>query len=320
MLNHTQLISNGYEFTEVPLYPLYDFTSIAPTSAGPTPSVRVSTQADVATERVNPLGGSIIAHERQDTTAESMDTDTGGLGVIVTTRPAPPPLPAIATFIDEQERQWRETWIEALERHELESTSYTPREVRETRHTTLSATNARQTEAALPTIADMSSPQTHEAGTTRQPAESASHAFSSGQSTAITGDLRHRVTTRPGRRPKRGLPGRTFEQDLKNVQERLRSEGADVGAVERLRSEIFLDGKITKAALRTDMTLDQRRRHEGWQKYMLLLEVVERPDSSRVHRCVLCPPWAPVEFKNPRDSLRHLYKDHFGLAVVCSYW
>ena len=51
----------------------------------------------------------------------------------------------------------------------------------------MSANNARQTNTALSKIADLSSPQTPEADATRQPAESASRAFSSGRSTAIMG-------------------------------------------------------------------------------------------------------------------------------------
>lgn len=129
--------------------------------------------------------------------------------------------------------------------------------------------------------------------------------------------------TRTGRiAAKRCLPGRTFEQDLQTVQERLRSEGADVEAVERLRSEIFVDGEITKAALKAEMTRDQRSTRKGKQKYMLLLEVVARPHSShkeRDHRCLLCPPWARTEFKNREDSLRHFHKDHFGLSFVCGW-
>ncbi len=79
------------------------------------------------------------------------------------------------------------------------SASYRSQEARETQ----SANNARQTDAVLTTTADMSSPQTYEAGVTRQPAESASRALSSGNSTTVesmdtdTGDLRHRATTRP---------------------------------------------------------------------------------------------------------------------------
>src|SRR5260221_675022 len=69
----------------------------------------------------------------------------------------------------------------------------------------MNANNARQTDATLPTTADMSSPQTCEAGVTRQPAESSSRALFSVQSTATesrgtgTGALRHRATTRPAR-------------------------------------------------------------------------------------------------------------------------
>ena len=84
-----------------------------------------------------------------------------------------------------------------------ENTSYIPQEVRETRRIILDANNARQTDAALPTTADMSSPQTYEAGVTRQPAESTSRALSNGRSTITktmgtdTGNLRHRVPSLP---------------------------------------------------------------------------------------------------------------------------
>ena len=149
----------------------------------------------------------------------------------------------------------------------------------------MSASDARQTGAALPTTTDMS--------------------MDTG-----TGSLRNRLRTRPPQ----------FEEDLQKVQKRLTSEGADVGAVERLRG-IFLDGKVTIAALKTDTTLDQRRRHEGRQKYMLLLKAEAHPHSShKVHRCMLCPPWARLEYRNPKDSLRHFRRDHFGLSSVCSHW
>ena len=116
-------------------------------------------------------------------TTESMDTDPGYPGVMVMTRPAPPPLPARSTFINQQARLRRESWIEALERNELERSAYTPREVRETRHTIPSANNAPQTDTALPTTALMSSPQIRQTYETRQHAESASRAPSDGHTT-----------------------------------------------------------------------------------------------------------------------------------------
>ena len=127
-------------------------------------------------------------------TTESMDTDPDDLGPIVTNRPAPSPLSTGPTFPDEQARQ-RIKSLEGYRRDELESTSHTPREVRETRHIILSADNARQRDAALP---DISSPQPSAAGAARQLAESASYALSSGHNTVIkpmgvgTGNLRHR--------------------------------------------------------------------------------------------------------------------------------
>ena len=145
--------------------------------------------------------------------------------------------------------------------------------------------------------------------------------------TEFSGPQRSKMsTTRTGRTAlMRCVPGRPFEQRLERVQERLTGEGADVGAVERLRSEIFTNGNITKAALRANMTLDQRTMvdgtlREGKQRYMMLLEVVPRPDSECDHQCLLCPPWARAEFKNREDSLRHFHKDHFGLSFDCGHW
>lgn len=127
--------------------------------------------------------------------------------------------------------------------------------------------------------------------------------------------------TRTGRKgPKRNLPGRVFEPSLRKVQERLRGEGADTGAVERLQSEIFLDGAITKGALKAPMSLDQRRARTGTQRYMLVVEIVRRSLREADYQCLLCPFQARVEFKNREDTLRHLYKDHFGLSSDCTYW
>ena len=165
------------------------------------------TTADMSSPQTNEAGvtrqpaesASPALSHGHSTIAESIDTDHGDLGVMVTNRPAPSPLPAL---IEEQARQSPEIRIESLQRDELEIPSHTPQEVRETHDIILSANNARQTDAALPTTADMSSPQTHEAGATRQPAISASRAFSSGHITAIepkgadTGNLRRRAPLR----------------------------------------------------------------------------------------------------------------------------
>jgi len=124
--------------------------------------------------------------------------------------------------------------------------------------------------------------------------------------------------TKTGRSgPKRGLPGQVFEPNLDNVQQRLTSEGGDANAINYLRNEIFLDGIITRAAFKLPMPAAQRKVHHGTQKYMMLVERVTHPQRGVDHRCLLCPSQARVEFKNPEDTLRHLYKDHFGLSVDC---
>jgi hypothetical protein len=130
--------------------------------------------------------------------------------------------------------------------------------------------------------------------------------------------------TRTGRKgAQRGVEGQRFEENLEIVQDRLKEEGAEVGAVECLRSEIFVDGMITRPALKAEMTQEQRKVHEGKQKYMLLLDVVEYPKGStkeRNYRCLLCPSKARVEFKLREDPLRHFYKAHFGLSFDCEKW
>jgi hypothetical protein len=127
--------------------------------------------------------------------------------------------------------------------------------------------------------------------------------------------------TKTGRRgPKRGMPGRMFEPNLEHVEQRLRLEGGDAGAINNLRSDIFVNGIITRAALKLPMSPDQRRTHHGTQKYMLLVERVLHSHRGVDHRCLLCPFQERVEFKNQEDTLRHLYKDHFGLSVDCEDW
>ena len=127
--------------------------------------------------------------------------------------------------------------------------------------------------------------------------------------------------SRTGRRCARPrLPGQRFDPDLRHVQQRLRLEGGDDGAINYLRSEIFPDGEITRGAFMSRMSQDQRKFCPGTQKYMLLVERVPHGRRGEDHRCLLCPVEARVEFKNPRDILRHLYKDHFGLYVDCGRW
>jgi len=73
----------------------------------------------------------------------------------------------------------------------------------------MGAYNTRQTDAALPT-AEMLSPQTREAGATRQPAGSGGAPFNStatGSISTSTSNLRHRVTTAADRISNGDAPG-----------------------------------------------------------------------------------------------------------------
>ena len=95
----------------------------------------------------------------------------------------------------------------------LKRTSYTPQDVR---LIILGSYIARQTDLSA---GHMSSPQSFEAEAARQPGESASHAFSSGYSTAIeymarTSNLRHRVPTPP--------PAISIEDALQLLEDRIK--------------------------------------------------------------------------------------------------
>ena len=128
--------------------------------------------------------------------------------------------------------------------------------------------------------------------------------------------------TRTGRSgPKRGMLGQEFEPNLERVQQRLGWEGGDARAIENLRNDIFPDGIITRAGLKSLMSPEQRRRvRHGTQKYMLLVETLPHPQRGVDHRCLLCPSQTRAEFKNREDTLRHIYKDHLGLSVDCDQW
>ena len=154
------------------------------------------------------------------TTIESMGTNIDGLRHRVTTCPAPSPLPAVSTSADEQASRRIES-LEWYQRNMLERASHTPQEIR---HISLSADNARQTDATLPTIADISSTQTDEAGVPCQPAESASWTLSNGYSTTIESmgtnidGLRHRVTTRPAPSPLPAVSTSADEQASRRIE------------------------------------------------------------------------------------------------------
>ena len=104
-----------------------------------------------------------------------------------------------------------------------------------------------------------------------------------------------------------------YVADINTLSARLLNEGARPATVEVLRTQIFNNGVTERALKAKFIHIEQSTKHSRVKrKYFLLLE-----HSSKEYWCSLCPQDCPVKYKNPQDSLRHLRKDHFGLALTC---
>ena len=111
-----------------------------------------------------------------------------------------------------------------------------------------------------------------------------------------------------------------YEGEVAKLKARLLAKGADEQAVE-LCDGIFKNG-VTIEALEERMTREQcdvLRVRDGKQ-FRLFLKLVGGANDGVTgrHRCCLCSPGK--EYKNHRDALRHLLKDHFGLSFKCERW
>jgi hypothetical protein len=103
-----------------------------------------------------------------------------------------------------------------------------------------------------------------------------------------------------------------FEDDVPKLKARLLAKGADIRAMERC-DENFKDG-LTKEVLEERMTREQCaglgvRDGKQFKRFLHWNYEVGR------HRCRLCSPGKT--YKNSRDALRHLFKDHFSLGFEC---
>ena len=111
-----------------------------------------------------------------------------------------------------------------------------------------------------------------------------------------------------------------FEGKVATLKARLVLEGANKEVVGRCDT-VFEDG-VTIEALEKRMTRGQCETlgvRDGKQ-FRLFLEWVVGGNGHMTerHRCCLCTPGK--EYKNHRDALRHLLKDHFGLSFKCKWW
>jgi len=115
----------------------------------------------------------------------------------------------------------------------------------------------------------------------------------------------------------RGIPAEAFEGDILKLKERLLRKGAEPTAV-GVCTRIFSEG-ISIAALEGPMTREESEEHGviGKRYRMLLKRSME--SGGIKNRCRLCSEKGSVEYKNHRDALRHLLKDHFGMGYECKH-
>lgn len=122
---------------------------------------------------------------------------------------------------------------------------------------------------------------------------------------------------------RRSLPAEEFEANISRLADRLTIQGADRPVVE-LCSAIFAQG-VSLKALKERMTRKECEKHglRSGMRYRMLLHVV-RMMKGRVlmdrHVCRLCRPGGAADYKNHRDALRHLLRDHFGIGFQCTQW
>ena len=117
-----------------------------------------------------------------------------------------------------------------------------------------------------------------------------------------------------------------YERDVAKVQNRCRLAGAEDTAVD-LFPMIFPAGITLKALTRhrTSTEIETAQFGSGGGPvYLALLEQVMKAEGEGdviAYRCRLCPNGGNAfAWKQPKDALRHLKRDHFGLGNRCPKW
>ena len=116
-------------------------------------------------------------------------------------------------------------------------------------------------------------------------------------------------------------PPAAYSPDIQAVAESCRADGGEEHAI-ALLPDIF-PREVSERALTRKMTREEARKHRHHQSgastpvYRMLLR---SDDAGRSH-CRLCAVGANQNgWKNAKDVLRHLKRDHFGLVHVCPRW
>ena len=129
---------------------------------------------------------------------------------------------------------------------------------------------------------------------------------------------------------KTSRPPAAYSPDIQVVVEGCRADGGEERAI-ALLPKIFSRG-ITEEALTRKMTREEVRKHyceaskhhsasSGRRPCMQVYRTLLRGDEGGRSHCRLCSVDANQNgWKNAKDVLRHLKRDHFGLVHVCPRW
>ena len=113
-------------------------------------------------------------------------------------------------------------------------------------------------------------------------------------------------------------PPALYSPDIRVVAESCRADGGEEHAI-ALLPDIF-SNEMTEKALTRKMTREEARKHHNGVSTQVYRMLLRSDDTGRSH-CRLCSVDANQNgWKNAKDVLRHLKRDHFGLVNACSIW
>ena len=113
-------------------------------------------------------------------------------------------------------------------------------------------------------------------------------------------------------------PPAIYSSDIQVVVERCRAGGGEESVI-GLLPDIFSDGISEKALIRK-MTREEARKYNAAAPTQVYRRFLREDEAMRFH-CRLCSVGDDgCGWKNPRDALRHLKRDHFGLGHTCTQW
>lgn len=122
----------------------------------------------------------------------------------------------------------------------------------------------------------------------------------------------------PYRRPQKKQPAVEFEPDVKKLQDRCKKAGAEEQAV-LLIEKVFVNG-VNLPSLTRKLSAKELATHQfGGESGQVYVGFLHAERDTR-YTCRLCPTNTEMSWKHRRDVLRHLRRDHFGLAEKCQHW